>query len=321
MEVRRLADSELSAYDSLAAENGNIFYSAAWNAIFGKQLQRYGVMNRNGELTAGFVLFEERRTGVRILRNPPCTPIIGPFTRLNATHPVAVLEERRKVLEAMADYFARISRVVISVSLDHEIIDGLPFHWKGFKTIPRYTYVIDLSSPLPEIFSRFSQGRRNDISKARRDGVFVEEVSDYNIVAKLVRSTFVRQQARLDSEVLDSILFRYATPQNSFARVAKSSGRAIACAFVVHDNTTAYYLLSGYEAEHKHHGAGALALAECIRVAQERGLKRFDFEGSSIHPIERFLRGFGGRLTHYFSVNRAWLPYEIMLKMVKRNTF
>jgi hypothetical protein len=60
---------------------------------------------------------------------------------------------------------------------------------------------------------------------------------------------------------------------------------------------------------------------EAIKAAKGLGLQTFDFEGSSIPAIERFFRGFGGRLAHHFTVSRAWLPLEMALKFSKRNLF
>jgi len=37
--------------------------------------------------------------------------------------------------------------------------------------------------------------------------------------------------------------------------------------------------------------------------------------------VERFFRGFGGDLVPYFTVNKAWLPLEFMLKLLKREQF
>ena len=62
-------------------------------------------------------------------------------------------------------------------------------------------------------------------------------------------------------------------------------------------------------------------MIESIRHAKELGLKTFDFEGSVIPAIERYFRGFGGKLTPYYRVNKAWLPLEMALKLVKRQLF
>ena len=125
----------------------------------------------------------------------------------------------------------------------------------------------------------------------------------------------------VDRDVLEGILTRYARPGNHYAYVACRDGAPIAACFVVHDERTAYYLLGGYRAENRHHGAGALAVWEAIRHAKEAGLETFDFEGSVIPPIERFFRGFGGRLTPYYTVNKGWRPLETAMKFLRRGFF
>ena len=321
MEVKLLSQSHLDDYYALASEHGKVFYSPSWADVFGPQLRQYGVFDSKGKVVGGFHLIEERRFGFRFLRNPPFTPVIGPFIRAGAQNPVALLEARRKVVEATARFFASQRQSIVSVSLDHDIMDALPFQWLGFKTSPRYTYRIDLSRTMEQILKDFSQARRNDNSKAIRDGLVAERSNDLRMVGELVRQTFARTKGRLEPAVLDAILGKFARPHNSYAFVTRQVGRPIAATFIIHDRTTAYYLLGGYDSSNGHHGAGALAIVESIRAAKDLGLRTFDFEGSSIPPIERFFRGFGGTLTHYFTVSRAWLPLEIALKFRKRDLF
>jgi len=120
---------------------------------------------------------------------------------------------------------------------------------------------------------------------------------------------------------MKGILSSFARPDNSYAFVVQSNGVPIAGTFVVHDAKAAYYLLGGYQTEGKHYGAGALAMFESIRRARDLGLEVFDFEGSVVPAIERYFRGFGGRLTPRFRVNKAWLPLEMALKPFKRRLF
>ena len=133
--------------------------------------------------------------------------------------------------------------------------------------------------------------------------------------------TFARHRVVANRGLIKTILFSFARPDNSYTFVVRSQGIPIAGAFVIHDARTAYYLLGGYHSESKHHGAGTLALFDAIRHARGLGLKTFDFEGSMIPAIERYFRGFGGKLTPYYRVNKAWLPLEMALKLVRRNLF
>jgi hypothetical protein len=60
---------------------------------------------------------------------------------------------------------------------------------------------------------------------------------------------------------------------------------------------------------------------ESVKHAKDLGLRYFDFEGSMVPQIETYFRGFGGRLTPYYRINRASLPIEIILKFFKRRLF
>ncbi len=321
MEIRPVKSGDLIEYNALARESGKLFYSPEWAAIFGSRVRAYGFYEDNGELLGGFGLSETRRFGVPVQRNPPFTPVIGPFMRIRAQQPVAIVDAQRRFLETMAAFLRMQPHWITSIALDHAINDGLPFQWQGFKVIPKYTYQIDLQLSIEEIVRRFSQNRRNDISKARRDNIVVEQTEDVDAVAQFVRATFRRQKIEVDPAILSALLFKFLNPQNSFAYLAKRDGRSIAFAVIVYDRTTAYYLLGGYDEKHRHHGAGAMAILEGIKAARTLGLKIFDFEGSSLPAVERFFRGFGGRLVPFLTVNRAWLPVEVALKAFRRHIF
>ncbi len=67
--------------------------------------------------------------------------------------------------------------------------------------------------------------------------------------------------------------------------------------------------------------SGVCTMFETMKHSPVLGLKIFDFEGSVIPAIERYFRGFGGGLTSYFTVTKAWLPVEIALKFRWRQYF
>jgi len=241
--------------------------------------------------------------------------------KVDAKAPVSISDSQREVVTAMAEFLTRRAIGIVRLSLDHSLVDAMPFCWRGFRVTPRYTYQIDLLRSAEDIIRRFSSRRRNDIAKAKRDGLTVHRVQDPCDVAKLVSDTMRFNRAQLSARVLDNILYASDRESMSYGFVTKSQDRAIACTFVVHDRNTAYYLLGGYDRTARHHGAGALAIVESILEAQRRGLAVFDFEGSMIPDVERFFRGFGGRLAFCLTVTRAWFPLECLLKFRYRNLF
>ena len=321
MNVRPVAQSELSTFNELAHQQGTLFNCLEWLALFGKQIQPLGIFSEDGQMVGGLALFRERRWGLKILRNAPFTPGCGPFVAVQSQNPVAVLEERRKALECMTEYLEKKSAAICMLALERGIVDALPFTWCGYKVVPNYTYLLNLAVPLDQIRKNMSPIRRNDISKGTRDGLVVKQTTDLAVVRDLVLATFGRQEKFVDKGYLEAILFRYANPANSFGFTTYRGENPISTCFIVHDAKTAYYLLGGYRAQDRHHGAGPLAVFAAIRRAQELGLKTFDFEGSMVPAIERYFRGFGGQLTPYLTVNKAWLPVEMALKLMRRQIF
>ena len=321
MKVRCLEKCEFGAFDELARKHGTLFNSLDWLTLFGNKIKILGIFEDGGEMIGGFSFYQERHWGLKIIRSAPFTPTCGPFIAVKALNPVAIIESRRKVLECIVEYLKNEAASVVMFPLDQKIVDALPFFWGDYKVVPNFTYIIDLSISLSNIKKNMSSAQRNHIAKAKKDGLIVQKTNDMAIVRDLVLATFTRQNKSLDIQALDAILFRYANDLNCYAYTTYRSDTPIATCFVVHNNEIAYNLLAGYKTEQRHHGAGPLAVFEAIKHAQDIGIRKFDFEGSVIPAIETYFRGFGGELTSYYTVNKAWLPLEIVLKFIKRRIF
>lgn len=321
MKIRAVLPNELSDYGKLAQTYGTLFNRLDWLEILPDNFQILGFFDSSGKLVGGASIYEERRWGLKVIRRAPFTPTCGPFVAVQAKNPVAVIEERRKALNCLIDYLEHQAPAICILPLDWRINDVLPFFWRGYKVIPNYTYVIDLTNSVEKIRTGMSPNRRNDLTKAVKDGLTVSQLTDLGIVKDFVLQTFKRQKKFVDRTTLEAILFRYSKPSNSYAFCTYQDNIPVAVCFILHDRETAYYILGGYGEEARHHGAGPLALFEAIQHAKKIGLKQFDFEGSVIKDIERYFRGFGGALTPYYTVNKAWFPLELALKSFKRNLF
>lgn len=318
--VRSLPPKDLEAWDKLAAVHGSIFDSVKWTDVFGSSLRRLGIYNAGGDLRGGFYAWEQHRFGLRILRNPPYTPQIGPFFESRASNPAARTDEQRLIVEAMADYLSSPGAAVVSLCLSQGVTDCLPFYWRGWKVAPHYTYHIDLTVDEDHLFAAMSNERRKNMRKALADDIQVEETVDPIVMSGLVVETFARHQKAFANHVMEKILRSYLPGENSYCLVSREKSRVVAGVCIIHDSRTAYYLMGGYT-DGAHHGAGPLAMWHAILKAKSLGLKVFDFEGSSVPSIERYFRGFGGKLTSSFDVHKAWLPLEMVLKLRYRTQF
>lgn len=321
MLIKEISDSDSFGYNELATKYGTVFNTIDWLKIFEGKAQVYGIYDKGDNLIGGFSIYKEKKFGFTICCNCPFTPAMGPFLKVDAKNPVAIMDMWKKVLFSMADLIEQLRCSVISICLNKNVVDTQPFIWRKFKVTPGYTYLLDLGKSIEDVRKGMSNERRKNINKAVKDGLIVKQLDNFEIVNSLVLKTFLRQGKKAYEYYLGRILFEFANRDNSFAFAAFKNDKPIAASFCVYDKETAYYLLGGYDYERKHHGAGASAMWEAIKYAQELGLKYFDFEGSMVPQIERYFRGFGGQLTPYYRINKAKLPLEILLKFFKRELF
>jgi len=321
MKIEKLNEKYKGNYEKIAISEGVIFNRLSWLKMFNDKVQIYGIYDKGDNLIGGFHLYKQKKFGLTIYRNPPFTPTIGLFLQIKAKNPVVIMNKWKEVLSSMADFFEKLPYSVISVSLNKNIVDTQPFIWRKFKVIPGYTYIIDLEKSTENIRKNMSVVRRNDINKALRDGLIAKYNDNLEIVKSLVLKTFLRQNKKVNKYHLDKVLFEFAKKNNSFSFVSFQNNKFIAIVFCIYDKSTAYYLLGGYDSKNSHHGAGALAMWEAIKFAKKLGIKYFDFEGSMVPQIEKYFRGFGGKLTPYYRINKAKLPLEILLKFYKRELF
>jgi len=321
MRIDSLENSDFGKYFQLAKEYGTIFNSSEWLSLFGDRVRILGIYNDKNDLIGGFHLYTEKKLGLTVCRNAPFTTHCGPFLKVSARNHVAVMDMWKKALRCMAEYIEDMRIAVLSIALDTAVVDTQPFIWKKNKVMPRYTYIIDLNLSMDAILENMSSERRNDLRKGEKTGISVNMNADYRIVQSLVNQSFSRQNMVVNNKYLEDILFRFADSNNSFAYVAEDDNRPIAAAFCIYDRRTAYYLLGGYAHENRHRSAGPLVCLEAIKHAQRIGLKTFDFEGSMIPRVESYFRGFGGKITPYYMINKAILPIEIILKCLKREFF
>jgi hypothetical protein len=317
--MRFLDIAEEDDFHKLAAACGFVFGCREWLQVTGGQ--PCGLFDAGGKMVGGAVLSLSRVAGAVVVRTPTFTPCIGPFLRIEASHPVKVRDTRRRALMELSSFLKTLHPAVQSIALDRGFQDVLPFVWAGYKATPAYTYLLNLEAGEDQLFAGFSSKRRSELRKAEKDGLVVHETRDLGVVLRLVDLTYARQGKSYPKKQLQQLLKALESLENWYAILAEGPGGPVSAAFCLHSADTAYYLFGGYDASQRNAQAGAATLWQAIRSANARGLRLFDFEGSSIPAIERFYSDFGGELLPFFRITRAWMPLEFALKLVRRSTF
>lgn len=318
--ARPLEDSDFIRWDELVDRYGTIFQSIRWTKIFEPGIRRIGIYEKGGRLVGGFCIFEQKFFGLRIFRNPPFTPNIGPFYEKKAKNPVSKINEQRRVIQAILEYIEKQHPVLVFLSLAPNVLDALPFYWAEYKIYVAYTYRLNLKK-IDDVKKNMSPERRNDIARAIRDMLKVQEEKETDNIKHLVQMSFERQRKGYPREFMKKILEYFSPGHNSYLIVTYKNSIPIAAVYFVHDSRIAYNLLAGYDHKNAHHGAGPLAMYNGILKAKELGIEILDFEGSMIPAVEKYYRSFGGELTPYIRLTKAWLPFEITLKLWKRKLF
>lgn len=319
-QIRPLAGDELPLWDDFVNEStkGTLFHNSLWLKASGRKFVIYGYF-KGGELYAGIPLVCSSRFGIRQASHPPLTPYLGVLFKRQDTKYVTRTSQEKEMSQEIARMLKERFHLV-TFQFPPGLTDLQPFIWEGFVAGIRYTYIIDLSSSLEDIWKSMEDKRRNDIRRAEKDGIGVVPSDDFEQTFNLVEETFARQEMKASFK---SAAFNYnqvlreRNQCKSFLAKDKN-GNPIAAVYIVWDGKTGYYLLGGYHSERSHHGASALAMWEAIKFAKEElDLRMFDFEGSMIPQVEQFFRKFGGEQIPYYLV--SWVkPYLNLPRLVSR---
>lgn len=146
-------------------------------------------------------------------------------------------------------------------------------------------YRADLLQDEKLLFSRFSTNRRRVIRKAERDHVRIldgpEHITECH---ELIQWTLTRQNCP-GIKLAQLMRYQENLPRNVSFYLAKHNRRNLACAVLVHDRTTAYYIHGG-SCTKPHHGAAALLHWTAMRDMKNKGLTTYNFVGGRIHPVK-----------------------------------
>ncbi len=256
-------------------------------------------VRRGEELVARLPYVTKTRSWLPIITSPPLTPTLGPWIKESQSKYANRLGEEKDLIEALLAQLP--PHVYCSIPCHPRMTNLMPFHWAGFELQLRYTYRLNDLTDLDRVQSGFLSNVRGYIRKAEktlavRDDLGLETFLDVNEL------TFRRQgrsfpYSRELVRRLDQALAERGQRRMLFA--VDSQERIPWVTYLVWDRRAAYYLMSGGDTELRTSGANSLLLWRAIQHAATVS-QVFDFEGSMIEPVERFVRAFGAQQTPYY---------------------
>ena len=314
--------NNVEKYRLLCKEENIPLFSQAWwlDIVCGSGNWGVCLVENPEEINASMPYFVRKIFGLTEITLPPLTQNMGPWIRSSESKYAKKLGREK---DLMGELIAQLPKYDKFVQGWHPSMQNwLPFYWAGFSQTTRYTYVLDDLSNMDKVWAGFQANIRTDIRKAsNKHGLTVRDDVPIQRFLDLNRATFARQgmelpySSKFAMNVGNEALKRH---QGKIFVAEDDEGQLHAGVFIVWDNQSAYYLMSGGDPKLRNSGATSFLMWHAIQFASTV-TKKFDFEGSMIEPVERFCRAFGAIQTPYFIVTKSpnkFFPWVSSLKSI-----
>jgi hypothetical protein len=211
----------------------------------------------------------------------------------------------------------------------HEFIDYMPkfykfvdlcvgqnVYYKGYKTIERSNYELDLSFPYERLWDGFtSECRRNIQIGVKKKNELTTDVSPEELIDLFIWNkgvTFKGIKAR-DYEHLKSLMnYCIRNHKGKIIGVRATRKKLIFGIFLIEIKSSKTILFTANSAESREKRTGYFVVNEIIKNnALTKNL--LDFAGSSIPSVASFIESFGCKNNPYYRIYRNSLPWPIRL--------
>ncbi|MGA9148577.1 MAG: GNAT family N-acetyltransferase [Candidatus Nanopelagicales bacterium] len=300
-----MLDSPTSRLD--ARRTNTLFEEAYWLDAVAPGAWRAVQVERDGRVVGRLPYVLKRRFGLIAVSTAPYTPWLGPWIAPGGGKGGGETGRQHEILAELAGQLPHASRTLVACA--PEVSNIMALGWAGYELRFSYTYRLNELADPEKLWRNLRDKTRNTCRKAEKlTSVNAERpISDiFPILEKTYRRQSVKSLGHVDVLARIDAAMR-PRGQCALYAVEDAGGRIHGFSYVVFDDRHCFYIAGGGDPEFRDSGAQTLAVWTAIKSASSHS-KIFDFEGSSIPAIERFVRGFGPTQTLRLFARRTSAP-------------
>ena len=288
-----------------------IFSQSWWMDILcGKDNWDVWLYDNGEQILAAMPYYMEQRGEYRYITKPLLTQNNGIiFKRDDTRKAVTTAELQEKIINAACEYIKSLKLDVYEQQFHRSFQNWQPFFWNRYTNIVRYTYVIENTTNLDNVFAEFSANYRKNVRKGQRLTHVVTDITP-DVFFDEHEKIFLKQglQSPINREQWGELYSACCAHQAGQIICAKDDNDNIhSVMFVIWDDEAMYPLLGGYMPEYSNSQSYPALTYYSICMAHEKGLA-YDFEGSMIQRIAKSFRQFGGRPMPYYRIRKVFNP-------------
>ena len=297
-------------YNKFCEKNYIPIFSQPWwlDSVCGEKNWGVHVFEKSGLLMGAMPYYVENRNGYEIITKAHHSQNNGIIISYQQNMKyVAMLDRQEEVINEMCDYIEALEVDKYEQQYHYSFTNFLPFKWRDYDAMVRYTYVIDDTSDMDKICADFKYIVRNQIKKAEKvvtikEGMDIEKFYEINKLSYDRQGIEVPFSLKLLSRIEECCV---AHDCRKILYAQDQDGNIHSVAYLVWDDESLYFLINGIDSEYMWSQSNSLLIRESIRTAHILK-KKFDFEGSVLQPIEHIFRSFGAQQKLYFRIHKTF---------------
>lgn len=295
-----------------------IFFQPWWlDIVCGPDKWNTIVVEKNGVVEGVLPYHKKKQANFTKIGLPVLTPFLGYWLyypkEINYSNKISF---ENRVVKELLSKLPNASRIDLILSPKHT--NWLPLKWSGFEQKSLVTYQLTGLKSIENPMDQYHFKTRNIIKKHQAE-IDIETTDDASHLFNALKNTIEKKQGTLlaSQEIFQQLYDASNQREMGELYLAKNkSGQILASGFVVWDAENAYYL---FRARNKNvESSGALSVMTNHIIQQLVGkVEAFDFLGSNLEEVEKFVRKFG---TRQFPMHFVWKTNSKLYGILKKIT-